>query len=92
MDSNAGWDRLIGKVVVVDTDSRYVYLGTLDRVEEHFVVLRDVDAHERGESPSTKEQYIMDVKKFGVKPNRREVSIRKQVVVSVSKLDDILGF
>jgi hypothetical protein len=89
---NAGWTPLIGQIVVVDTDSRYVYLGTLDRVEEHFVVLRDVDAHERGESPSTKEQYIMDTKKFGVKPNRREVSVRKALVVSVSKLDDILGF
>jgi small nuclear ribonucleoprotein (snRNP)-like protein len=87
-----GWAPLIGQIVVVDTDSRYVFMGTLDRVEEHFVVLKDVDAHERGESPSTKEQYIMDTKKFGVKPNRKEVSVRKSVVVSVSKLDDILGF
>jgi hypothetical protein len=87
-----GWAPLIGQIVVVDTDSRYVFMGTLDRVEEHFVVLKDVDAHERGESPSTKEQYIMDTKKFGVKPNRKEVSVRKSVVVSVSRLDDILGF
>ena len=86
------WEALVGKVVVVDTDSRFVYLGTLDRVEEHFLVLKDVDAHERGESPSTKEQYIMDAKKFGVTPNRKEVSIRKALVVSVSRLDDILGF
>ena len=91
MDS-AGWEGLIGKIVVVDTDSRFVYLGTLDRVETHFVILKNVDAHERGESPSTKEQYIMDAKKFGVTPNRKEVSVRKAMVVSVSKLDDILGF
>lgn len=90
--ANEDWGPLVGKIVVIDTDSRYVYLGTLDRVEEHFVVLKDVDAHERGESPSTKEQYIMDTRKYGVKPNRKEVSVRKQMVVSVSKLDDILGF
>jgi hypothetical protein len=89
---SAGWEGLIGKTVVVDTDSRFVYLGTLDRVEEHFVVMKNVDAHERGESPSTKEQYIMDAKKFGVTPNRKEVSVRKDMVVSVSKLDDIIGF
>ena len=91
MDSGS-WQALIGKVVVVDTDSRFVYLGTLDRVEEHFLIMKDVDAHERGESPSTKEQYIMDAKKFGVTPNRKEVSVRKVLVVSISKLDDILGF
>ena len=91
MDSE-GWQALIGQIVVVDTDSRFVYLGTMDRVEEHFVIMKNVDAHERGESPSTKEQYIMDAKKFGVTPNRKEVSIRKALVVSVSRLDDILGF
>lgn len=89
---NADWAPLLGKVVVVDTDSMFVYLGTLDRVEDHFVVLTNVDAHDRRESPSTKEQYIMETKKFGVKPNRKEVKVRKQLVVSISKLDDILGY
>ena len=87
-----GWKELVGQVVVVDTDSMFVYLGTLDRVEDHFVVLKDVDAHDRRESPSTKEQYIMDTKKYGVKPNRREVNVRKQLIVSISKLDDVLGY
>ena len=91
MDS-ADWAPLIGQVVVIDTDSMFVYLGTLDRVEDHFVVLKDVDAHDRRESPSTKEQYIMETKKFGVKPNRKEVKVRKELVVSISKLDDVLGF
>jgi len=90
--ADEGWEPLVGKVVVVDTDSMFVYLGTLDRVEDQFVVLKDVDAHDRRESPSTKEQYIMDTKKFGVKPNRREVKVRKELIVSISKLDDILGF
>lgn len=91
MDSES-WLPLIGKVVVVDTDSSFVYLGTLDRVEASFVVLKDVDAHDRRESPSTKEQYIIDTKKFGVKPNRKEVNVRKELIVSISKLDDVLGF
>ncbi|HLY08707.1 MAG TPA: hypothetical protein VKW04_05280 [Planctomycetota bacterium] len=91
MDS-AGWETLVGKVVVVDTDSRFVYLGRLDRVEVDFLVMKEVDVHDRRESPSTKEQYIMDTKKFGVKPNRKEVNIRKTLVVSVSTLDDILSY
>jgi len=89
---SAGWELLVGKTVVVDTDSRFVYLGRLDRVEPEFVVMKDVDVHDRRESPSTKEQYIMDTKKFGVKPNRKEVSVRKTMVISISTLDDILSF
>ena len=92
MADSAGWELLVGKTVVVDTDSRFVYLGRLDRVEMEFLVMKDVDVHDRRESPSTKEQYIMDTKRFGVKPNRREVSVRKTMVVSVSSLDDILPF
>jgi len=83
---------MIGKVVVVDTDSRFVYLGTLDRVEAEFLVMKNVDAHDRRESPSTKEQYIMDTKKFGVNVNRKEVNVRKILVISISKLDDVVGY
>jgi hypothetical protein len=89
---NDDWKPLIGQVVVVDTDSMFVYLGTLDRVEDLFVVLKNVDAHDRRESPSTKDQYILETKKFGVNPNRKEVKVRKHLVVSVSKLSDVVDF
>jgi hypothetical protein len=32
----------------------------------------------------------METKRFGVKTNRREASVRKTLVVSVSKLDDVV--
>lgn len=89
MDTDA-WSGWVGQVVVVDTNSSFVYIGTLVRVLEHFVDLKDADAHDRGEGLSTKEQYVMESKRFGVKPNRKEVSIRKTSIVSVSRLDDIL--
>lgn len=89
MDTDA-WSGWIGQVVVVDTNSNFVYIGTLARVLEHFVELKDADAHDRGEGLSTKEQYVMESKRFGVKPNRKEVSIRKTSIVSVSRLEDIL--
>jgi hypothetical protein len=89
---NDAWKPLVGQVVVVDTDSAFVYLGTLARVEDHFLVLTEVDAHDRNESSSTKEQYIMESKRFGVKPNRKEISIRKALVISVSRLDDVITY
>jgi small nuclear ribonucleoprotein (snRNP)-like protein len=87
-----GWAPLVGQVVVVDTNSSFVYLGTLARVDDHFLVLTDVDAHDRHEGPSTKEQYVMDTKRFGVRPNRKEVSVRKAIVVGVSRLDDVVTY
>lgn len=87
---NEGWAEFVGQIVVVDTDSSFVYLGTLKEVKEHFVVLADVDVHDTRETTSTKEQYVMDTKRFGVKPSRKEVSVRTSQVVSLSKLDDVM--
>ena len=89
---NEGWEPLVGQVVVVDTNSSFVYLGTLLKVDDQFLVMKDVDAHDRNEGPSTKEQYVMDMKRFGVKANRKEVSVRKALVVSVSRLDDVVTY
>ncbi|MBI4565026.1 MAG: hypothetical protein HY716_10080 [Planctomycetes bacterium] len=88
----AAWGEWIEQEVVVDTDSAYVYLGTLAEVKDHFVRLTNVDVHDRGEGASTKEKYIMDAKRFGIKPNRKEVSIRKSTIVSLSRLEDILVY
>ncbi len=54
--------------------------------------MTEVDAHDRNEGPSTKEQYIMDTKRFGIQANRREVSVRKELVVSISRFDDIVVY
>lgn len=89
MDNDA-WKPWVSQIVVVDTTSTYVYIGTLAAVQDHFIEMTDVDVHDRGEGLSTKERYIMEVKRFGVKPNRREVSIRKSTIVSLSRLEDIL--
>ena len=87
---NASWEKWVGQVVVVDTSSNYVYIGTLVAVLDNFLEMKDVDVHDRGEGLSTKEKYVMEVRRFGVKPNRKEVSIRKFSIVSVSRLEDVL--
>ena len=90
MVDNDSWKPLVGQPLVVDTDSQFVYLGTLAEVRDHFVVLKEVDVHDRSEGTATKEQYVMEAKRFGIKANRKEVSVRKSLVVSVSKLEDVI--
>ena len=87
---NEAWKKYLDQAVVVDTDSHLVYLGVLSRVEDAFIVLSQVDVHDRREGPSTKEQYIMEAKRFGIRPNRREVAVRKETVVSLSRLEDVI--
>lgn len=83
---------LIGKQVVVDTDSAYVYIGLLDRVGPDFLTLLNVDVHDCTESRSTKEQYAHEAISVGERFNRNATIIRLVRVVSISKMDDIVRF
>lgn len=89
---NSSWEPFLTKVVIVDTSSSYLYIGTLSSVGDHFIVLRDVDVHDRAETPTTKEKYVLEARRFGVKPNRKEVSVRKAVIMSLSLLDDVIEY
>jgi len=80
------------KNVVVDTNSNFLYIGKLEDVGDHFLILRDADVHDRRESPSMNEKYIMEAKKFGVRCNRKRVQIRIEEVISMSLLDDVIEY
>lgn len=86
------WEKYLNQPVVVDTDSSFVYLGTLAEVNERFVVLKEADAHDSRETPTTKEKYVMDAKRFGIKANRKEVAVRIDKVVSLTLLADIVEY
>lgn len=80
------------KTVVVDTNSNFLYIGKLEDVGDHFVILRDADVHDCRQSPSMNEKYIMEAKKFGVRCNRKRVHIRLEEVISMSLLDDVIEY
>ncbi len=82
----------VGVEVVIDTTSSYVFIGTLVEVTDHKLTLKDVDVHDRTESTSTKERYVMEAKKFGVKMNRRGATVRTETVVCISRLSDIIEY
>ena len=92
MSENEAWASFVGQKIILDTNSQFVYLGTLKEVLDHFLLMADVDVHDRNEGPSTKERYIMDAKQHGINANRKEVSIRKSLVVSISRLDDVVTY
>ena len=83
---------LVGSVVVLDTATPYVYVGTLKAWQEHVLVLADVDVHDVSQGRSGKDLYALEARRHGVQKNRREVVVRKSLVVSLSRLEDVILF
>jgi len=78
--------------VVLDTDSSLIYIGRLVDATRHFVVLADADVHDRKESSTGSEQYLLQCKRFGVRSNRKTVHIRLDRVVSFSALEQVIDY
>ena len=91
-DDTGGILRYHDQNIVVDTVSHFIFIGKLEGVSDYFITLRDADVHDRRESPSLNEKYILDSKKFGIRCNRRLVHVRLQEVISISLLDDVIEY
>ena len=83
---------LVGQVVVVDTDGPVVYLGRLVESGEGFLLLEDVDVHNVGDSTTSRERYIIEAKKLGVRANRKRARVSLERVVGVSRLEDVIEY
>ena len=81
---------LIGQVVVVDLASSYVCLGTLAGLDEQFLELTDADLHDFRDSPATREVYVYDSLRYGIRRNRARVLVRRAEVVALARFGDIL--
>jgi hypothetical protein len=80
----------IGQDVVLDTRGQLLYIGKLKHAGDWFIELVDADVHDLQESRTSKELYVLDAAKYGVKKNRHSVHVRKVEVVSISKLSDVI--
>ena len=88
-------DRLkdyVGREVVLDTDSRFLYVGTLSGIDDTFCDLTDADVHDSTATTTTRDMYIINVKKYGIKKNRDRVLVRRTHVVSLSRLSDVTEY
>lgn len=80
------------KEMVLDTDCTLTYIGRLMKVTGHFIVLGGADVHDRKESSSMNEKYLLDSKRYGIRSNRKSVHIRLDRVVSYSLLEDVMDY
>jgi len=79
-----------GREVVLDVASPYVIIGVLRGHDEQFLLLEDADVHDLRDTSTTRELYLVDVRKFGIRPTRERVLVRWGEVVSLSLLEDVV--
>ncbi|MBI3862821.1 MAG: hypothetical protein HY290_13100 [Planctomycetia bacterium] len=83
-------DQLVGRPVVVDTASPYVLIGTLVKRDAAYLELEQADVHDLRDTTKTRENYVVDSKRLGVRVNRDRVLVRVDEIVSLSALDDVV--
>jgi hypothetical protein len=82
-------DEFVGQIVVLDLASPYVCIGRLDAVRGGFYVLADSDLHDFRDSAVTRENYVYDSVRLGIRRNRTHVMIRSSEVVAITRFADI---
>lgn len=83
-------DDLIGQCVVIDLRSEFVCLGTLHRVDEHFLELGNVDLHDLRDTDTTRENYVAASVSTGIKRNRRKLLLVRAEIIAISRLEDVV--
>lgn len=80
---------LIGQAVVIDLKSQYVCLGTLAGLDAVYLDVVDADLHDLRDSTATREVYVYDSKRLGIRRNRARVLIRLDEVVAITRFRDV---
>jgi hypothetical protein len=76
--------------VVVDLRSPYVCIGTLVRIDETWLELRNADLHDFRDTETSRENYVAASRATGIKRNRKRVLVARADVVAVSRFEDVV--
>ena len=83
-------DAYLDAKVVVDLSSTFVCMGKLTRYDDHFLEMKNADLHDLRDTETSRENYIAASVATGVKRNRKVVLIRRDQMVAISKLEDVV--
>jgi hypothetical protein len=80
---------LLDEHVVIDLSGPFVCLGTLSRIDEHFLELKNADVHDLRDTETSRENYVAASVLTGIKRNRKRVLIARADIVAIAKLTDV---
>jgi hypothetical protein len=82
-------EEMLNQKIVVDLSTPYVCLGTLARLDEHFLEMKNADLHDLRDGDTTREVYVAESCRTGIKRNRKRVLVSRREIVAVARLDDV---
>lgn len=80
---------LHGITCVVDTTGSRVYVGRVDVVDQHGIVLMGVDVHEEQPGTISKREFVRRAARTGAWPRFDRVLVPAGEVLSVERLADV---
>ncbi|MBI5761536.1 MAG: hypothetical protein HZA46_23750 [Planctomycetales bacterium] len=78
------------QAVVLDIVSPFVIIGTLTGWDDRYLVLKDADVHDLRDTTTTRELYVIETRRFGIRITRERVLVKLSEVVTISSLADVL--
>jgi len=84
-------EALVGREIVIDVTSPFVFAGTLVEQDHRYLVLESADVHDLRDTNTTRELYLLDTRRYGIRTNRERVLVRRDEIVSISALEDVLA-
>ncbi len=83
-------EEFLDQKVVIDCRGEYVCLGTLKRIGDHFLELKNADLHDLRDTDTSRENYVVASVRTGIKKNRKRLLVSRTEVVAISKLEDVV--
>jgi hypothetical protein len=80
---------LVGHDVVIDFRSSYVCLGKLIGWDPLFLEVVDADLHDFRDSQATREIYVYDSARVGIRRNRARVLVSRTDVLAITRFADV---
>jgi hypothetical protein len=83
-------EEMIGQKVVIDLRSPFVCLGTLVRLDDRYLEVRNADFHDLRDAQSSRENYVAASLATGVKRNRKLVLLDRSDLIAISRQEDVV--
>ena len=85
-----GLSAYLGREVVVDVISEFVFVGTLVGEDDRYMILDNADVHDLRDTRTNRELYVLDSRIHGPRVNRRRGLVARNQVVCLSLLEDVI--
>jgi hypothetical protein len=86
-----GHQELHGVTIVLETRGSRTYVGRFHSQDERGVELHDVGVHDALAGGTSKEEFLRQCNKFGIRPEHRDLLVPSNEVASISRLVDAIG-